>query len=230
MTKQNEKENKKLVGALLFILFSVVFWAIFEQAGGSLSLFAANNLSTRLGFFDTDPNAINNSINALFVIIFAPIIGIFFIQLSKKKAEPNTVLKFGLGFLLLAGGFYLFYMIRNTAGADGVGSLNLFVLAYWVVSMGELFLSPIGLSIITKLSPTRLQGFMMGMWFLASAYGQYVAGLFGASITPAETASNMEKMQVYTDGYMHFANYAVIAGVLLILISPVMKKLMQEVK
>ncbi|MBL7753965.1 MAG: peptide MFS transporter [Chitinophagaceae bacterium] len=231
MRKNTPDENKKLMAAMLFILFSIVFWAIFEQAGGSLSLFAADNIGdTLFGFWKQDPNAINNSINALFVILFAPLIGLLFIQLSKRKLEPNTVIKFGLGFLFLGAAFYLFYAIRFTADAQGVGSLNLFTFAYFVVTLGELFLSPIGLSIITKLSPARLQGFMMGMWFLASAYGQYVAGLFGASITPDATASKMDKMITYTSGYSQFANYALIAGVLLILISPLMRKLMGEVK
>lgn len=231
MRKNSQDENKKIIAALLFILFSVVFWAIFEQAGGSLSLFAADNIGNKLfGLLSLDPNGVNNSANSLFVIIFAPLLGLFFVYLSKFKLEPNTVIKFGLGFLFLGAAFYLFYAIRFTANENGVGSLNMFTLAYLVVTFGELCLSPIGLSIITKLSPQRLQGFMMGMWFLASAYGQYVAGLFGASITPEATATNAEKMIIYTQGYKDFALYAVIAGVLLILISPMMRKLMGEVK
>ncbi len=98
------------------------------------------------------------------------------------------------------------------------------------MTFGELFLSPIGLSIMSKLAPIRMQGFMMGLWFLASAYGQYVAGLFGASISPSETAAGTEKMNVYTAGYFDFAWYAVIAGLLLIACYPLLKKLMQEVK
>lgn len=231
MTKYSREENKKLLAALLFILFSVVFWAIFEQAGGSLSLFAAGNIGTNMfGLFNTDPNAINNSVNALFVIFFAPVIGILFIKMAKKNIEPNTIIKFGLGFLFLGLAFYLFYAVRFTAGSDGIGSLNMFTFAYFIVTLGELFLSPIGLSIITKLSPANLQGFMMGMWFLASAYGQYVAGLFGAGISPPETADNMSKMITYTDGYKQFALYAVICGVLLIIISPLIRKLMGDVK
>jgi amino acid/peptide transporter (Peptide:H+ symporter), bacterial len=231
MRKNTIDENKKLIAAMLFIIFSVVFWAIFEQAGGSLSLFAADNIQdTLFGFWKQDPNAINNSVNALFVILFAPLIGLLFIQLAKRKIEPNTVIKFGLGFLFLGIAFYLFYAIRFTANEQGMGSLNLFMFAYFVGGLGELFLSPIGLSIITKLSPARLQGFMMGMWFLASAYGQYVAGLFGAGITPAVDATKTEKMIAYTQGYGQFANYAIIAGVLLILISPLMKKLMGDIR
>ena len=83
---------------------------------------------------------------------------------------------------------------------------------------------------MTKLAPYRLQGFMMGMWFLASAYGQYVAGLFGASISPDKSASPLEKINIYTDGYQQFAIYAIICGVLLILISPLIKKLMQDAR
>ncbi|MBI2257523.1 MAG: peptide MFS transporter [Flavobacteriia bacterium] len=230
MTKNNLEENKKLIAAFLFIIFSVIFWAIFEQAGGSLSLFAKDYVGDKLMGLTTDPNAVNNSFNALFVILFAPLIGIVFIALSKKKAEPNSIIKFGLAFLLLGLAFYTFYLLRFTAGEDGKSSLNIFALAYLVVTFGELFLSPIGLSLMTKLSPMRMQGFMMGMWFLASAYGQYVAGLFGASISPNENSSPTEKLTIYTTGYKDFALYAVIAGVLLIAISPFFKKLMGGVK
>lgn len=230
MTKNTASENKKLIAALFFIVFSVVFWAIFEQAGGSLSLFAAQNLNDKLLGFTIDPNAVNNSINSLFVIIFAPIVGVLFIKMAKKKLEPNSLVKFGLAFLLLGLAFYTFYSISISADDSGKGSLNIFALAYFIVTFAELFLSPIGLSLMTKLSPYRLQGFMMGMWFLASAYGQYVAGLFGASITPNKTATNFEKLIVYANGYKDFALYAVISGVVLLLFVPVMKKLMQEVK
>ncbi len=230
MLKLSKAENLKLIAAFCFIIFSVVFWAIFEQAGGSLSLFAAENISTKLLSFNVDPNGINNSINALFVIFLAPVIGLLFIWLAKRNLEPNTVVKFGLGFLLLGAAFYIFYVIRFTANTDGVGSMNLFAFAYLIVTLGELFLSPIGLSIMTKLSPNKLQGYMMGMWFLASAYGQYVAGLFGASISPGNDASASQKMIVYTQGYKEFAMYALVAGVILIVISPWIRKLMQEVK
>lgn len=230
MTKNTASENKKLIAALFFIIFSVFFWAIFEQAGGSLSLFAAKHLQDRLLGFSIDPNAVNNSINSLFVIIFAPIVGLFFIWLAKRRLEPNSIIKFGLSFLLLGLSFYVFYSVSFSSNALGKGSLNVFALGYFIVSFAELFLSPIGLSLMTKLSPYRLQGFMMGMWFLASAYGQYVAGLFGASISPEKNAGSLQKMLIYTQGYKEFAIYAIVAGVVLILISPVIKKLMQGVK
>lgn len=230
MTKYSVAENKKLIAAFFFIIFSVVFWAIFEQAGGSLSLFAASNVNNNLLGLTIDPNAVNNSVNSLFVIIFAPIVGLAFIALGRRKLEPNSVIKFGLGFLLLGLAFYTFYSIRTSADSKGFGSLNLLALGYFIVTFAELFLSPIGLSLMTKLAPYKLQGFMMGMWFLASAYGQYVAGLFGASISPDKDADNMQKMMLYTQGYKDFALYAVVAGIILLVISPFIKKLMQEVK
>ena len=151
--------------------------------------------------------------------------------MAKKKIEPNTVVKFGLGFLFLGFAFYTFYATRFFATMEGMTSLDIFTMAYFIVTLGELCLSPIGLSIMTKLSPARLQGVMMGMWFLASAYGQYVAGLFGASIvSDIENASPMDKLISYTNGYRDFALYAVISGVILIVISPLIRKLMQEVK
>ena len=231
MWKSTAEEAKKLLAALFFILFSVVFWAIYEQAGGSLSLFAANHLNNKLlGIFTLDPNGVNNSANAAFVIAFAAVAGTIWVWLAKRKMEPNTVVKFGLGFLFLGAAYLIFFACRFFADENGVSSLDVFTLAYFVVTIGELCLSPIGLSIMTKLAPDRLQGFMMGMWFLASAYGQYVAGLFGASISPDPSATAVQKLEIYTQGYYDFAWYAVIAGVLLIAISPLVRKLMQEVK
>jgi POT family proton-dependent oligopeptide transporter len=133
--------------------------------------------------------------------------------------------------LFLAGGFYVFYYTKFFADANGVTSLDLFTFGWFIITFGELCLSPIGMSIMTKLSPQKLQAVMMGMWFLASAYGQYFAGLLGANIAGAsENSSNAEKLVIYADGYQQLSLYALIAGVLLIAISPLVKKLMQEVK
>jgi POT family proton-dependent oligopeptide transporter len=229
--QESSKVKKKLIAALLFIAFSIIFFAFFEQSGGSLSLFAKGNLTDKLLFFTIDPNIVNNVSNAFFVILFAPVLGLVWVALSKKKLEPNTVIKFGLGFLFLAGSFFILYSTKFFAGPDGITSLNIFTSAYLIMTLGELCLSPIGLSIITKLSPNRLVGMMMGLWFLASAYGQYAAGLLGANMaSPNENATNLEKLNLYTDGYYQLAIYALIAGIILIVISPIIRKLMQEVK
>lgn len=232
MTKVTAAERKKMVAALIFIIFSVLFWAFFEQSGGSLSLFALNNMKHSLAGIDgVDPNFINNTVNSFFVIIFSILFGLLWIWMAKKKIEPNSVVKFGLGFLFLGGAFYVFYSTRFFADADGMTSLNVFTLGYLVITFGELCLSPIGLSLMTKLSPKRLWGVMMGMWFLASAYGQYVAGLLGAGIASAsEDASLMDKLLAYTDGYKQLGLYALIAGILLVIISPGVRKLMGNVK
>jgi POT family proton-dependent oligopeptide transporter len=148
-------ENKKLLAALVFIIFSIFFWAFFEQSGGSLSLFAANNLENTLVGVELDPNGVNNSANSLFVIIFAALVGIIWIWMAKKKIEPNTVVKFGLGFLFLAGGFWVFYYTKFFSGPDGKTSLDLFTFGWFIITFGELCLSPIGMSAMTKLSPQK---------------------------------------------------------------------------
>lgn len=225
------EENKKLFAALIFIIFSIFFWAFFEQSGGSLSLFAANNLENTIAGVKLDPNGVNNSANSLFVIIFAALVGMVWLWMHKRKIEPNTVVKFGLGFLFLAGGFWVFYYTKFFADASGRTSLDLFTFGWFIITFGELCLSPIGMSAMTKLSPQKTQAVIMGMWFLASAYGQYFAGLLGANIAEAsENASNLEKLNVYADGYQQLAIYALAAGLALIVISPGVKKLMQGVK
>ena len=224
-------ENKKIIAALLFMIFSIFFWAFFEQSGGSLSIFAANNLSDSIFGLHLDPNGVNNSSNSLYVIIFATPLGLLWLWLSNRKAEPNTIVKFGLGFIFLAIGFYIFYSSKLFSDGNGISSLGLFAFGWFIITFGELCLSPIGTSVMTKLSPSKLQAVIMGMWFLASAYGQYFAGLLGANIASAsENSSNLEKLNIYADGYKQLGIYALIAGIVLIAISPIMKKLMGGVK
>lgn len=229
--KEKDKVVKqKLIAAMILILFSILFFAIFEQAGGSLALFANSNLHHDLLFFKIDPNVVNNGANSFFVITLSPLLGVLWLALAKRKTEPNTVIKFGLGFLFLGLAYYIFFSTRFFADADGKTSLGVFTLAYLAVTVGELCLSPIGLSMITKLSPKHLGGMMMGLWFLASAYGQYVAGLLGAGMSsPEENATLLDKLMAYTDGYQQLAIYSLIAGVFIIIISPYIKKLMHGV-
>jgi POT family proton-dependent oligopeptide transporter len=224
-------ENKKLLAALIFIIFSIFFWAFFEQSGGSLSLFAANNLNNEIAGIQLSPNGVNNSANSLFVIGFAALVGLVWLWMSKRKIEPNTVIKFGLAFIFLAAGFWIFYYTKFFADLNGRTSLGIFTFGWFIITFGELCLSPIGMSAMTKLSPQKTQAVIMGMWFLASAYGQYFAGLLGANIAEAsENATNLEKLNTYADGYEQLAIYALIAGVVLIVISPLVKKLMQDVR
>lgn len=224
-------ENKRLLAALLFMFFSIFFWAFFEQSGGSLSFFAADNLNSEVWGMTLDPNGVNNSANSWFVIVFAWMLGLVWIWMNRKKMEPNTIVKFGLGFLFIAGGFYLFYYTRFFTNPQGITSLEVFTWGWLVITFGELCLSPIGMSAMTKLSPAKVQAVVMGMWFLASAYGQYFAGLLGADIAKASANStNLEKLLIYCNGYKQLAIYSLIGGIIIIAISPLMKKLMAGVK
>ena len=231
MKNFSSAENKKLLAALVFIIFSIFFWAFFEQSGGSLSLFAANNLNNDILGIELSPNGVNNSANSLFVIGFAALVGLVWLWMAKREIEPNTVIKFGLAFIFLAGGFWIFYYTKFFADLNGRTSLGIFTFGWFIITFGELCLSPIGMSAMTKLSPQKTQAVIMGMWFLASAYGQYFAGLLGANIAEAsENATNLDKLNVYADGYYQLGIYALVAGIVLIAISPLIRKLMQEVK
>ncbi|MBL7899183.1 MAG: hypothetical protein JNJ99_11670, partial [Crocinitomicaceae bacterium] len=192
--KATKEEAKKLLAAVILIFFSVIFWSFFEQGGGSLNFFALGNVDSH----GLNMTSVNNSVNALWVIVFAPLVGLLWLALAKRNKEPNTVVKFGLGFVFLGAGFLVFFMSKFFATPEGFTPLTMFCFAYLVLTIGELCLSPIGLSMVTKLSPKRLYGVMMGTWFLASAYGQYGAGLIGSALAQSEDASknlsNMEKL------------------------------------
>lgn len=231
IVKLDRSYQKKVIAAFIFIVMYLIFNAIYEQSGGSLSLFAKDNLVDNLLFFKIDPNIINNSSNSFFIIVFSPLVGLLWVWLAGKKLEPNTIIKFGIGFLFLAAGFFLFYSLRFFANADGKSSLNLFTFTWLVITFGELCLGPIGMSIITKLSPKKLFGMMMGMWFLASAFGQFFAGKIGAEMSEANTGGTlMSKLVAYTEGYKILGIYALAAGIILVALSPLLKKLMQGVK
>ncbi len=224
-------ENKKLIAALAFIFFSIFFWAFYEQSGGSLNLFAQNNLDNKLLGITVDPNGINNSANSVFVFVLAALVGVLWIWLNKRKIEPSSIVKFGISFLFLAGGFFMFYITKFFANDTGHTSLNIFTSAWLVITFGELCMSPIGMSLMTKLSPQKTQGVIMGIWFLASAYGQYFAGLLGANIAEnASNSSNLDKLYVYTNSYSQLALYALYFGVVILILAPFIKKLMVGVK
>jgi POT family proton-dependent oligopeptide transporter len=228
---KDKTQQYKLLAAFIFIFGYFMFMAISEQSGGSLSLFAKDNLSNKLLFFTIDPNVVNNSINSTYIVLLSSIIGAFWIFLYRKKMEPNTIVKFGLAFIFLAAGFFVFYCARFFADANGISSLNLFALGYLLYTLGELCIGPIGMSVITKLAPKRLFGMMMGLWFLSSAFGQFAAGKLGSEISNSNTGNTlMTKLLAYTDGYYQLAIYALIAGIVLILLMPFIKKLMQGVK
>lgn len=227
LVKVTKEEQSKMFVAVVLILFSVLFWSFFEQGGGSLNFFAIGNVESH----GLNMTQVNNTINGLWVVLLAPLVGMLWIYLSKKKSEPNTVVKFGFGFVFLGLGFLVFYASKFMANEAGFTPLWSFMFAYLVITLGELCLSPIGLSMVTKLTPGRLHGVMMGTWFLASAYGQYGAGLIGSALATVDKSiknpTNLDKLEQYTNGYQSIAYIAIGAGILLLVISPILKKQMK---
>ncbi len=221
----------KLMVAMVLIIFSSLFWAFYEQGGGSLNLFAERNVNMNFFGIQLSSAAVNNSITPIFVVLLTPFFVWLWISLSKKNKEPNSVIKFALGLIQLGLGFYI-YVVAAKFANDGIVSLFFFALGYFFMVTGELCLSPIGLSAITKLSPAKMVGLMMGMWFLASSYGQYLAGLIGSWMAiPTDTGTKLspaESLPIYTDIFGKIALVAAACGVLLFLMSPILKKWMKK--
>ena len=143
-------------------------------------------------------------------------------------------MKFGLAFLFLGAGYYLFVLGGVVGVVTGYMPLLYFMLGYLVITTGELFLSPIGLSMITKLTPAQMVGFMMGLWFLASAFGQHRAGLIGAHMSVPHEANGaviaaVKSLPIYMVGCKQIAFVSMGGGVLIILLSPIIRKLMNGV-
>jgi POT family proton-dependent oligopeptide transporter len=180
--------------------------------------------------------AVNNSINGAMIVALTFLFSWMWIALSRHNLNPNSAVKFGLGLLQLGLGFYMFVHGASYAGPDGKVSLFWFVLGYFFMTTGELCLSPIGLSAITKLSPPKMVGLMMGMWFLASAFGQYLAGLIGSLMAIPEAGeggaklSPVDSLGIYSGVFMKIAAIAAASGLVLLAISPVLRKWMKDVR
>jgi POT family proton-dependent oligopeptide transporter len=183
---------------------------------------------------DLPSTAVNNFINPFFIVIFSPIFAMLWIWLAKRRQEPSTPMKFGLAFLQLGLGFYVFVLGANAAGNDGLVALSWFALGYLFISTGELCLSPIGLSMVTKLSPGKSVGLVMGFWFLASALGQYVAGLVGAlmAIPSEEGQASLpasESLMVYSGVFEKITLVSIGAGIIVIILTPLIRKWMRGI-
>ena len=232
--KLGKEAFSKIMVALVLIIFSSLFWAFSEQGGGSLNLFAARNVSMNLLGIHLSSAAVNNSINGALVVALSPVFAWLWIWLANRNKEPNAAVKFALGLMQLGLGFYVF-VIGAKFAEDGMVSLLFFALGYVFMSSGELCLSPIGLSAITKLSPQKMVGLMMGMWFLASSYGQYLAGLIGSLMAiqgEAATGKPMaatESLAIYTNIFTKIAWVSAGCGLVLLILSPWLKKKMKGI-
>jgi POT family proton-dependent oligopeptide transporter len=228
MLKATLDERKKLFMAVLITFFMTLFWSIHELSGSIITLFASRNVSLE-GIMSA---AQTNSLNSMFIIILAIPISLLWGYLSKKKLNPRTPYKFGLGLLMAGISFYILSMSKGSADADGMVPFTYLLVMYFVISIGELFMSPVGLSKITDLSPKRIVAFMMGIWFLSSAFAFQVAGFIGKQLAIKSTNSEvggLETLSVYTDGFHSIAMYAITAGIVVIVFGPLMKKLLGNV-
>jgi len=175
---KNSNEKKRV--GLIWILFlgAALFWSGFEQAGSSMNLFA-RDFTDRMAFGWEVPTGWLQSINPIFIVILAPVMGMLWVRLGDKN--PNIPIKFGIGLVLLGVGFFVIAWGASFIEAGKVSPMWLIV-TYFFHTVGELCLSPVGLSSITKLSPDRLVGQMMGTWFMGAALGNLIAGLVAGYI------------------------------------------------
>jgi POT family proton-dependent oligopeptide transporter len=193
-----------------------------------ITLFAARNIDLD-GIMSA---AQTNSLNSMWIIILAIPISMMWTWLSKKNSNPRTPYKFGLGLLFAGISFYVLAISGESANANGLVPFAYLLLMYFLLSIGELFMSPVGLSKITDLSPKRIVAFMMGVWFLSSAFAFQIVGFIGKQLAIESTDKNVggfETLTVYTNGFDLIAKYAIVAGILVLIASPLIKKLMGKV-
>lgn len=242
-------EKKRLLVVIYFTFLSTIFMVIFEQAGSSLTLFADRNMNL-IGI----NAAQTNSINAGFIMLLALPFAALWTFLSKRNRNPSSPLKFGLGLLLLGIGFIVFGWSGRDADISGKVPMYYLLFGTFIYTIGELFLSPIGLSKMTELSPKKYVAFIMGVWFLSSFYGHFFAGKMAQLTTTGNSASNFMNDGVfgrlshwitgldpetinymgssyvqlfsYVSVYAFFGVITVLLGLLAILISPLIKRLM----
>ncbi len=232
--KQPEREARQmLLAAIVMIVFSVLFWGFYEQGGGSLNLYTERNVNLNVMGRELSAATVNNSLNPLFIVLLSAPFAVLWVRLAKLGKEPSTPVKFGLAFLQLGLGFYIF-VLGGKFSDNGVVAIGWFALGYFVLSCAELCLSPIGLSMVTKLSPKHLVGMMMGAWFLASALGQFVAGKIGAAMAmptvDGETIlTKPESLAVYSGAFMWIVWISLGLGTIMLLSSPLIRRWMHHV-
>lgn len=228
MIKLDSDARKKLTMAVLITFFMTLFWGFHELSGSVITLFAARNVALD-GIMSASQT---NALNSMFIIILAIPISLLWGFLAKKGMNPRTPYKFGFGLVLAGVCFYILYISGASADENGMVPFAYLLIMYFIISIGELFMSPIGLSKITDLSPKNIVAFMMGVWFLSSAFAFQIVGFIGEQLAVESTDTNvggLETLTIYTDGFHLIAMYALGAGAIVLLMSPVMKKLLGNV-
>jgi POT family proton-dependent oligopeptide transporter len=212
-------EGRRIAAVFVFFIAGMIFWAIFEQAGTTVALFA-DRLTERHVLGWEIPSAWFQSLNALFVILLAPLFAAAWMRLG--PAQPTSPVKFVLGLVFLALSFLLLVPAAYLTAAGKVSPLWLVGL-FFLQTVGELFLSPVGLSTMTKLAPARFVGLVLGIWFLAMAFGNKLAGVLGSGFTAADPAGLAEFL-------LKQAALVGVVALLLALATPWVKRLMGGVR
>jgi POT family proton-dependent oligopeptide transporter len=215
---QLESDEKRRVGVIFVLfLFAAIFWAAFEQAPTSLNLFARDFTDRRIGGFEV-PASWFQSVNSGFIVLLAPAFAALWVTLARRRGDLSSPAKFSLGLFLAGVGFLMMIWAANVVVRGGPGTL---VSPWWLVgsyffqTLGELCLSPVGLSSMTKLSPRKYVGQMMGIWFMATALGNLIAGLAGGHVDPSRL-EQMPKLFTMTTVFLMAA-----AAVLALLVVPI---------
>ncbi|MFL2643699.1 MAG: MFS transporter [Flavobacteriales bacterium] len=208
-------EKDRILVTYLSFLIIIVFWGSFEQAGGLLNVYAAQKTDLVLSENFTVPASWFQSVNAIFILIFATLVGSFWVWWKNRKKESSSLFKMAIGVIIMGWGFFFMSAASMQYDAEGLSSMHWLVLAYLFHTIGELCASPVALSFITKLAPERWMAFMMGAYFAATGLGNKVAGLLG------ESATEMGEFTIFTG----IAVFCTIFGLLVLTIIKPLKRL-----
>jgi len=227
--REGTVQRDKVIAMLIIFAFNVLFWMFFEQAGSSFT-FLADKIVDRDLFGEGGfvfPTAWFQSVNSLAIITLAPLVAVIWVWMGRKKVEPSIPRKFGLG-LIFNGLAFLLLMFALSTLVSGAGKIPFWTLfmVYVIQSVGELCLSPIGLSMVTKLAPVRLVGFGMGGWFLSTGIGNNLSGIFAGIVSGESGMTTQSALTGYTFGFWSLVG----AGAFLFLIGPLINKLMHGVR
>ncbi|WP_375289245.1 peptide MFS transporter [Qipengyuania sp.] len=225
VVKLPAEDRDRIFAAMFLILVSIVFWALFEQAGNSLNLFTDRHVDRN--FFGWEmPASMFQSLNAAYIFLLAPVFALAWTALGKRNAEPSAPFKFGLGVIQVGLGFLVLVWGAQSAGVDAAVPVIFIFLIYLLHTTGELCLSPVGLSAMNRLAPAHMASLIMGTWFFASATGNFAAGLISAAAGGEGLEGEEAGKQVVLDVYSTVGWYAIAIGVAVLVIAPLVKKLM----